>query len=304
LAVHIDPEFAQYMRDFTKKYKAEEVPQRMQAFHDSKIRIEKQNAMARTSGSDTTFAINKFSDLSPDDFKDIYLSGYKRNPHRPLAQRVFIPDDYVLKSTYDWRDQGVVTPVKNQGQCGSCWAFSTTEGVESAWAMTKQQLIELSPQQIVDCDTSDQGCNGGDLPTAFSYVQSAGGLELDQNYPYQAADGTCQFNQSMVAASISSFTPLDNSAESDMVAASQQYGPLSVCVDASNWQSYSGGIFTECGQSIDHCVQIVGWDTDVNPPYWIVRNSWGTDWGESGFIRVYYGNDTCGIAQDNGYATC
>jgi len=298
----MDPQFAKFIVDHSKSYNPAEMPKRMKAFKENVVRIAQLNEEARSQGLDTTYAINKFSDLTPEEFKSTYL-GYQKNPNRAPAPEWKRPEGMQLKSSYDWRSQGVVTPVKDQGQCGSCWAFSTTEGVESAYAMSKKQLLQLSPQQIVDCDTTDQGCNGGDLPSAFAYVQSAGGLELDSNYPYTAQDGTCAFQQSEIAASISNFTPMSNVADSDMLAASQSNGPLSVCVDADNWQSYSSGVFTACGQSLDHCVQAVGWNTDVSPPYWIVRNSWGTDWGESGFIRVYYGNGTCGINQDLGYAT-
>jgi len=305
-AIRLDPQFAKYMKDFQKSYEPSEVAHRMRAYKENVKRIAQQNMQAKAKGLDTVYGINKFSDMTPEEFRETYLSCYKKNVNRPPTSVYRAPENLVLSSSMDWRSQGKVSPVKDQGQCGSCWAFSTTEGVESAWAMAKSVMPILAPQQIVDCDTQDSGCNGGDLPTAFAYVQQAGGLENETVYPYTAQDGTCAFQSGDIIASISSFTPMSQVTDADMAAASQSNGPLSVCVDASNWQNYQGGVFSDCGTSIDHCVQAVGWDTaptDGSDPFWIVRNSWGTDWGESGFIRVLYGNGTCAINMDLGYAT-
>jgi len=213
-----------------------------------------------------------------------------------------------LPSSLDWRTKGAVTPVKNQEQCGSCWAFSATEGVESAYFLAKGQLFVLSPQQIVSCDTSDGGCDGGDLPTAFQYVQQAG-METDKAYPYTSGNGdsgTCIYDQSQVVVHISGFkyaTTTGN--ETAMQAAMMTQGPLSVCVDAETWQNYQSGVITHgCGDSLDHCVQIVGWaSTSTSVPYWIVRNSWGTDWGLNGFLWVERNKDECGISDEATYVT-
>jgi len=210
--------------------------------------------------------------------------------------------------SFDWRLKGAVTPVKNQEQCGSCWAFSATEGVESAWFLLKNQLLILSPQQIVSCDTSDDGCDGGDLPTAFGYIQQ-NGLEADSVYPYTSGngdDGTCVYDSTKVIAKISGFKYATTTAnETAMQAAMIPNGPLSICVDASTWQYYTGGVITHgCGDSLDHCVQIVGWaSTAANDPYWIIRNSWGTDWGLNGFLWVERGHDECGVSDEATYVT-
>jgi len=209
-------------------------------------------------------------------------------------------------STLDWRVKGAVTPVKNQEQCGSCWAFSVAENVESQWILAghgNNKTVDLAPQQIVDCDQSDAGCNGGDPPTAYEYLMSTGGLESESAYPYTAEDGTCRFNKAAVSAKISNWkyatsgddeTTLQNNLAS--------WGPLSVCVDAASWQDYAGGIMGgwQCAwiNILDHCVELVGYDTTASTPYWIVRNSWGTDWGENGYIRLEMWDDTCGIAME------
>jgi len=211
--------------------------------------------------------------------------------------------------TFDWRTQNKVTPVKNQEQCGSCWAFSVTENIESMYCMAKQMdcstLAPLAPQQIVDCDTTDSGCEGGDPPTAYQYIISAGGMEDNSNYPYTAQDGTCNFQSNEVAVSISSWKyGTQNSDEQTMQNNLVAVGPLSICVEAQPWQDYTGGVLmaSDCDTQLDHCVQLVGYDMTASTPFWSVRNSWGADWGESGYIRLQYGQDTCGCADECTFA--
>jgi len=195
-----------------------------------------------------------------------------------------------------------VTPVYNQGQCGSCWAFSTTEAIESAWFLSGKKLAKLAMQQIVDCDTTDQGCDGGDPPTAYQYVISAGGLDSLSSYAYTAQDGTCAFKAKDVVAKISDWEYVtQDQDEGAMLNFVSSTGPPSICVDAESWQYYTGGIITTsdgCGTSLDHCVQLTGFGTANSTDYWHVRNSWGTDWGEKGYLRVQRGSDVCGIAQE------
>jgi len=175
--------------------------------------------------------------------------------------------------------------------------------------LAKKKLLVLSPQQIVSCDQNDDGCNGGDLPTAFGYVQQAG-LETDSDYPYTSGNGnsgTCTYNSGEVVVTISGFKYATQSGnETAMQVAMVTNGPLSVCVDAETWQYYQSGIIEHgCGDSLDHCVQIVGWNTDMtsNIPYWIVRNSWGTDWGLNGYLWVERNKDECGISDEATYVT-
>merc|ERR1712107_689275 len=180
------------------------------------------------------------------------------------------------------------------GYCGSCWAHGATEGIESGLFMTTGKLEQLSEQQIVSCDKTDGSCNGGDLPTAFDYVQSAGGIATQASYPDTSSDagktGKC-----------------NNQKESDMMAALNTYGPLSVCVNAQDWDGYSSGIYTtKCSgkyNALDHCVQLVGYDTTGSTSYWKVRNSWASSWGENGFIRLPMGTNACGIADEAMYVT-
>jgi len=272
----------------------------------NKFKIAHWNQLLAEEGRDTVYGINGFSDMSASEFRSQYTC---RKEVSFSGANVGTPVDLpaAAPTKYDWRNYGAVTAVKNQGQCGSCWAFSATEGVESANFMKGNKLTALSPQQITSCDTKDAGCNGGDLPPAFNYVE-ANGLEPESAYPYTSGtagvSGTCKYDKSQVVQTIKSYTyATTNLNETQMYIASSTYGPLSVCVDAETWSAYKSGIITSnCGKLLDHCVQIVGWDTTYSTPYWIVKNSWGSTWGESGYLRVEMYQDLCGIAKEAMYA--
>jgi cathepsin F len=306
LADDVEVMWRAWKAQYNRVYADEEEPTRFENFKATLDRIAVRNA----AGSSATFGLTKFSDLSPEEFKTIYL-GAKRNERRTDVE-VLTPPNVDVPQTFDWRNQNppMVTPVKNQEQCGSCWAFSATENIESMYCMSKQmdcsQLPPLAPQQIVDCDTTDDGCDGGNTETAYQYVQSAGGLEDESNYPYTGQDGNCNFNQAEVAVQISGWKYItQNSDEGVMQSSLVSVGPLSICVYAEPWQEYTGGVLmaSDCQGQIDHCVQLVGYDMTASTPFWSVRNSWGTDWGENGYIRLQYGQDTCSCADDVTTAT-
>eukprot|EP01027_Heterolobosea_sp_BB2_P025350 GEZU01038903.1.p1 GENE.GEZU01038903.1~~GEZU01038903.1.p1 ORF type:complete len:354 (+),score=142.75 GEZU01038903.1:47-1108(+) len=281
-----------------------------QAEFDNRFKIFKSNLkiieQLRSAEPEARFGITKFADLSPAEFKSMYLN-YKR-PNVAVPEEKFLRLDHLdlanVPTDFDWREKGAVTSVKNQGQCGSCWAFSVTENIESMWILAGKgtnESVKLAPQQIVDCDTVDDGCNGGDPPTAYEYVMKAGGLESEQDYPYTAEDGQCAFDKSKVVASISDWKMVaqNGTNEKIMPAALVSIGPLSICVDAASWQFYFGGIRRSmCGTELDHCVQLVGYNQSGSTPYWIIRNSWGADWGEDGYIYVEMGKNLCGVAEE------
>jgi C1A family cysteine protease len=293
--------FEMFERKYNKKYATEEErSNRLHIFTETLKRIEQLNKdePMRPHG------INEFADLTQDEFRARFLM----NAEQFASTRVSLADapmvdlsalSFDLPSEFDWRNNGsVITPVKNQEQCGSCWAFSTTENIESVWAIAGNGLLQLAPQQIVDCDTTDDGCNGGNPPTAYEYVIKAGGLELESSYPYTAKNGKCTAQASLEVAKIKGYnwaTKTKN--ESEIQVALYNVAPLSICVDAITWQTYTSGIITKnCGTSLDHCVQLTGWGTQGGINYWSVRNSWGASWGEDGYIRVEMGKDLCGIA--------
>jgi len=307
-------EFLQFMKKYHKTYaSSEEFDLRFHNFKASLTRVEQKNAKSN-GGADGSlvYGITKFSDMSPEEFKNTILMKNPivvdktkgRDPSRVLKPTVdSVPD------TFDWREKGAVTPVKDQEQCGSCWAFSATENIESMWILSGQgtnTTVDLSPQQIVDCDQSDGGCDGGDPTTAYDYVISAPGLETEKAYPYAGEDENCTFNSKYVGANITTWnwaTELYD--EGEVQANLVSWGPLSVCVDATAWQDYQSGVmtWTECAwiNLLDHCVQLVGYNATAPTPYWIVRNSWNTDWGVEGYIYLEMWRDTCGIAHE---ATC
>jgi len=209
-----------------------------------------------------------------------------------------------LPTSYSWQSKGAVTPVYNQGQCGSCWAFSATEAIESQYFLAGKinPIGSFSMEQIVQCDPYDYGCNGGWPYNAYKYVIGAGGIDSYSSYPYTSGDGVtgqCHFSASNILGKIASWQWVT---QSENEQAMQQFtyttGPPSVCVDAASWSGYNGGVITasECGDQIDHCVQIVGWDVVSGMNAWLVRNSWGTGWGYAGYLYVQMGADACGIA--------
>lgn len=204
----------------------------------------------------------------------------------------------------DWRTKGAVNPVENQGQCGSCWAFSSAAAMESAYFLKHGELYKLSEQQFVDCDTRCYGCNGGLEVFAFFYAKYSP-IELLSDYPYTAADETCKEEASKGKVSVESYGELYPGVQSELQAALMEK-PVCVSVAAANiyFQLYTGGILNteSCTGQLDHAVTAVGWGTEDGQEYLIVRNSWGADWGEEGYIRVALNGDgrgVCGILLDN-----
>jgi len=292
--------FKQFMHKYSKNYATTQE-------HNQRFEIFKANldiAAARNrKDPHARHGVTKFSDITPQEFKSLYLMNVTQPKMWPAAPGGVVNVQRVpnLPDSYDWKDKGMVTAVKDQGQCGSCWDFSATETVESVWALAGNTLTSLSEQQILDCDTVDQGCNGGWPYDAYQYVMQAGGQEPDSDYPYTAQDGTCNFNAGDIDAKLNNWQYVTQSGdETAMQNFLYSNSPLSVCVDAETWQSYTGGVITTdsgCGNSLDHCVQATGWQQMQGMAVWNVRNSWNTNWGDSGYIYIQIGGDVCGISQ-------
>jgi len=276
-------------------------------YHTFKANLDRIETLNKNSSS-ARFGINKFADLSPEEFRQKYLMKNTISTPRNIdPSNVLKPKNIEAPPTsFDWRKNGGVTPVKDQGQCGSCWAFSVVENVESMWILAKKANstdLRLSEQQVVDCDTSDGGCDGGDPPTAYEYIIGAGGLENEKDYPYKARDGKCSFSKSKVVTTISNWKyATTNKDETTLLNNLVSWGPSSICVDAEYWQYYESGVLTawQCAwiNQLDHCVQLVGYDKTASTPYWIVRNSWSTEWGQQGYIYLSMGENTCGMTEE------
>jgi len=306
-----DPEwsrFVSFVHKFKRAYNSvREVNAKFDIFRDNMVAAKEQarrNPLAR-------FGPTIFSDITHDEFRRTFLTNFNQTEAalQIAALPKFVPKHNhahrnLVKHNGDtnWCENGACTPIKDQGQCGSCWAFSATEALESAiWVSTKALPEALGPQMIVDCDGSDNACQGGLPSSAFDYLKSAGGQDSENDYPYTSgnsgAAGSCNAASLKVVPStstISGWTQVSQGDEGALVSFIKGSGPPSVAVDASNWNSYQGGVLTDCGTNLDHAVQAVGLTDGANNI--LVRNSWGTVWGESGYIRLAGGQNTCGVA--------
>ena len=301
--------FESFMTTYSKVYKSvEEKASRMAIFEENVNRIAEKNALNNVHG------ITKYADMTNEEFK--FFLGVDASMKIDTTVEIIKADNVTVGATgsFNWADSGMLTPVKDQEQCGSCWAFSATETIESAWMIAGNKQVVLSPQDLVSCDKVDAGCNGGLPSNAFDFVNTQGGLPSDASYPYtsgKGVTGTCKSPlPALAGGTISSWgygqTPCQGfsacTEDTDgLIAALKQYGPMSIAIDASEWSSYTGGVMTSasCSSSprkMDHAVQLVGYSADAAAPYWIVRNSWNTNWGVNGFIYLAMGANTCGIA--------
>jgi len=307
--------FARFMRTYKKQYG--DVNEFNTRFGNFKANLQNLEQVKKTNPS---AGVTKFFDMTAEEFHK-YPCGVNTlselNVRRPDFEPVLANEsDYAslrkiqAPASWDWTTKGAVTPIKDQGQCGSCWAFSTIGNIEGIWVVGgKHSLTSLSEQQEVDCSqqSGDEGCDGGWPFWAMTdmIADFQGNIDTETAYPYTAQDGTCAYTASGIGATISTYkswctestNPCD---ETQMMTLLYTYGPLSACLDATSMQSYTGGIDPGTGCSpdaIDHCITIVGYATDAasSTPYWKIKNSWGTDWGESGFYRLIRNQGACGI---------
>lgn len=300
-------DFSDFQSKFNKKYESlEEFKNRYDIFKENVVEIYNHN---KKENKTFTLAINQFTDLTRDEFIHYYVNGL--NNIQSYGCDVYTaPSNVLLPSSVDWRQKGAVSSVKDQGQCGSCWTFSSTGAIEGSWAISKGQLLDLAEQQLVDCATGfkygSHGCNGGQMEGAFKYV-IANGQCTESSYPYVATDGTCKKCQSSVTMS-SCYDVKPNDQLSLKSAVSRQ--PVSVAIEADTFyfQSYSSGVLTsdKCGTKLDHGVLVVGYGSENGNDYWLVKNSWGTSWGDEGYVKIGRSDSTndpgiCGIAIQPSY---
>jgi cathepsin L len=296
--------FASWANKNGKKYATkEELVLRRSIFAANVAKINKHNA----EGHSWSMSVNKFADLTADEFKSMYASGLRSSDARSKNVNLSLLHKKNVSAnptSVDWSAKGAVTPIKNQGQCGSCWAFSTTGSTEGATFIKTGTLPSLSEQQLVDCSGAEgnQGCNGGLMDQGFQYIIDNKGITTESAYPYTATDGTCASTGKPVAATLTSFTDVPANSETALETAIVQQ-PVSVAVEADQdvFQFYTSGVMTStCGTALDHGVLAVGYGTDAGSDYYKVKNSWGADWGMKGYILLGRGatfnpSGQCGI---------
>ncbi|PON65019.1 Cysteine Protease [Parasponia andersonii] len=282
-----------------------EKEKRFEIFKDNLRFIDDQNAQNLS----FKLGLNRFADLTNEEYRSTYL-GTKISATKKLSQRYALRQGEQLPDSVDWREEGAVAPVKDQGSCGSCWAFSTISAVEGINKIVTGDLISLSEQELVDCDTTyNEGCNGGLMDYAFEFIIKNGGIDTEDDYPYKAYDGRCdQYRKNARVVTIDDYedVPVNDENALRKAVANQ---PVAVAIEGGGraFQLYSSGIFSgTCGTALDHGVTAVGYGTENGVDYWIVRNSWGRSWGEDGYIRMernLKGTSTgkCGIAMEASY---
>jgi len=252
-----------------------------------------------------SLGMNRFGDLTHEEFKK-QMNGFKVSSEtNNFDHHTFLaPAHVTIPDTVDWRKEGYVTAVKDQGQCGSCWAFSATGSLEGQHFAKTKQLISLSEQNLVDCSGKfgNMGCDGGLMDAAFQYIKANQGIDTEKSYPYEARDGQCRFKKADVGATDTGFVDIKHQNETDLQMAIATIGPISVAIDASqdSFQFYKSGVYNEpdCSSTeLDHGVLAVGYDTTGTHQYYIVKNSWGTSWGNQGYIWMSRNKkNQCGIA--------
>jgi len=293
------------MGEFGKIYSSEEFQVRFAIFKNNVDYVENWNAQ----GSPTVLGLNKMADLSNAEYRRIYLGSHvdatnalEREKTSPFVLKTAIADDI------DWRTQGVLTGIKDQGQCGSCWSFSTTGSVEAAHEMKTKQLVSLSEQNLMDCSYThgNLACDGGQMTAAFKYIIANKGIDTEESYPYTAKSSLlCKYKAANIGATISDFKNV--AASESALAEALNVQPVSIAIDASHnsFQLYKSGVYYEpaCSSSnLDHGVLAVGYGTTNGTDFWIVKNSWGNVWGLSGFIQMARNrNNNCGIASSAAY---
>jgi len=296
--------FNEYILKYQKVYTSiEEFNQKYAIFEKNFHGINEIQGLHMPEVATFEFGYSPFMDMTPEDFKAKYLnlnvSHLKKlrflNKHNILTY-----SDEPAPKAWDWREHGAVTDVKNQGSCGSCWAFSATGNLEGQHFKKSGKLVRFSEQQLVDCDKVDQGCNGGLMEDAFKHLQTTGAMAED-DYAYTGSDDECKFDKTKVTTNVTGYKFAADQNEDNIAKMLYETGPLAVAINATPLQFYFWGVFDPWFQwicdptGLNHGVLIVGYGNNGSKDYWIVKNSWGSWWGESGYFRIVKGTGACGI---------
>ncbi|XP_043533036.1 pro-cathepsin H [Chiloscyllium plagiosum] len=291
--------FKEWMIKHKKNYGPEEYEHRLQTFIQNKRKVDAHNRGRHA----FQMGLNQFSDLTFSEFQSLYLMQKPQNCSATRGNHYSSAD--ILPENVDWRKRGnFITPVKNQGGCGSCWTFSTTGCLESVIAIKSGKLVSLAEQQLVDCaqNFKNHGCAGGLPSQAFEYIKYNNGLEREQDYPYEGKDGTCRFERSKAAAFVKDIVNITQYDEDGMVDAVARLNPVSFAFQVTDdFLLYREGVYSNpnCSSTpdkVNHAVLAVGYGVSNGTKYWIVKNSWSTSWGIDGYFYIERGKNMCGLA--------
>ncbi|XP_043831358.1 procathepsin L-like [Dromiciops gliroides] len=308
----LDVKWHHWKAQYRRTYEVDEDSWRRATWEKNLRMIEMHNLGYSAGNHSFQMEMNKFGDMTNEEFRQM-MNGFRQNRLQRRTKGTLFRSPLLLKTpkSVDWRDKGYVTPVKNQGDCGSCWAFSATGSLEGQWFHKTGQLVSLSEQNLIDCSATEgnQGCNGGLMDQAFEYVKENGGIDTEQLYPYEAMDDTCRYKPQSSVANVSGFVDISSGEEEELEMAVATVGPISVGIDASHesFQFYHSGIYYEpqcSSELLDHGVLVVGYGFEANngTKYWIVKNSWGEEWGKRGYILMAKDRSNhCGIATAASY---
>ncbi|XVE53983.1 hypothetical protein DITRI_Ditri03aG0046400 [Diplodiscus trichospermus] len=291
--------FARFAHKHGKRYESvEEMKLRFQIFKDNLDLIKSTNKKRLP----YALALNQFADWTWEEFQQHRLGAAQNcsattKGNHPLT-------DVVLPESKDWREAGIVSPVKDQGSCGSCWTFSTTGALEAAYHQAFGKGISLSEQQLVDCAGAfnNFGCNGGLPSQAFEYIKYNGGLDTEEAYPYTAKDGQCKFSSENIGVQVIDSVNITLGSEDELKHAVALVRPVSVAFQVvTSFRFYKGGVYTsdKCGSTsmdVNHAVLAVGYGVENGIPYWLIKNSWGAEWGDNGYFKMEMGKNMCGVA--------
>jgi cathepsin F len=324
--------FQNFLEKFQKKYDTiEEHMKRYEIFKQNyKLAKQMMNETETDEAAEFNMGTTEFSDMAPEEFQRQYLSDFSHQNETLNETEKFWDDTNETEINYesvkflanggeeassslgrnlqgvpeswDWRDYGAVTSVKTQGNCGGCWAFCAAANLEGLLAIQRKQSISLSPQQMIDCDGGNGGCNGGMMGPAYEYLARAGGIQSWSSYPFSGYQSYCRFNRNAVVTRVKSWMSAGSTNEEVIKAFLYKTGPLAITINSRNLQFYKGGVYNVpynyCPVAPDHGVTLVGYGkTNTGLKYWIVKNSWGPRWGEGGYFRIARGRSLCGLNQ-------
>lgn len=289
--------FDEFRTKFNRKYASpQEELQRMKIFIKNVEAAEKMGSLDLGATYGHLSPMADLDEVEYASYNTLKVTKDLLREHAAAARK--IKSDMAVPTNFDWREKGAVGKVKNQQQCGSCWSFATIANIEGANQITNGELLSLSEQELVDCDHRDNGCGGGLPSNAYKdLISTSTGLELESAYPYVASDGSCKADKSLMKVFLSSWVPVSTD-EGDMALALMKYGPLAIGINAGPMQMYMGGIadpFFCSPAGLDHGVALVAFGEEGSKKYWVIKNSWGPEWGEDGYYRIVRGKGKCGM---------